>query len=200
MGDIKERRAKGFYGPEIRFLTDELQRGFVFKFLAVVIIGAALSAGLIYWRSAETLTTIFHQGRLKIVSTADFILPAVFLSSMVVIIFIGSLFSLVVFLAYRRMEASLRQIKYEIEKADSGDLEGAHLNFKRRDDEFKVIALSMNKLVQDLKETIFSVKNSVSALDADCQGLGAEDAGLHHKIRQDIRRLKEQLSKFNIGR
>ncbi|HAJ56739.1 MAG TPA: hypothetical protein DCL35_03090 [Candidatus Omnitrophica bacterium] len=199
MGSHRERRKKGFYGPAVRFLTDELERNFVLKFCAVVIIGAALSGGLIYWRSAETLTTVFHQGRLKITSTADFILPAVFLSSAVVIIFIGLFLSLVIFVAYRRMEASLRQIKYEIEKADSGDLEGVHLNFKRRDDEFKVIALAMNRMVQDLKDAMILVKHSVSSLEVDCRDLDSGDALARQKVKQGVQRLKEELSRFKVG-
>ncbi len=199
MDNFKEKRKNIDCDSSVHFLTDDLQRKFALKFCLVVIMGAVLSGALIYWMSATTLTTVFEHGRLTITNTADFILPAVLLSSLVVIIFIGLFLSLVIWLAYRRLTRSLCQIKCEVEKADAGDLADVHLNFRRKDDEFKVLALSLNKMIQDLKKIIVATKSDISFLEGHCKELEKESPGaVPERLRQDIKRLHEELSGFHI--
>lgn len=182
----------------MQFLTAELQQQFIIKFCAVVVLGGLLAGAIIYLMSAATLTTVFEAGRLRIISTADFILPAVLLSSSAVIVFIG-LFALLIFaIAYRRVRRSLCQIKEEIEKADAGDLENVHLNFRRKDDEFKLLALTLNKLVQDFKNNISEITKDVVALENDCEAFAKNNnLLLSSMIKKSFGRVKAELQKFH---
>lgn len=182
----------------LQFLTDELQQKFIMKFCAVVVAGGLLAGAIIYVMSAATLTTVFEAGRLRIISTADFILPAVLLSSSAVIVFIGLSALLIFLIAYRRAQRSLCQIKEEIEKADAGDLENVHLNFRRKDDEFKLLALTLNKLIQDFKRNIAEITEDVAALENDCEEFAKNNnLLLSPPIKQSFGRVKAELQKFH---
>lgn len=196
MENFKYKRKPIVCGPEVRFLTDELQKKFVLKFCVVVVTGAVLSGALIYWQSRQTLTTVFDKGRLTVMSTADFILPSVLFSTFWTIIFIGLLLALVIGLSFRRMRHSLCQIKYEVEKAGAGALDDVHLNFRRKDDEFKVLALSLHGLIQDFKKFLAEIKTGTQSLQKDLLDEEARGVILPKKFKEDLAALNQKLSKF----
>lgn len=196
MENYKKKRKQITCGPEVHFLTDELQKKFVLKFCSVVVTGAILAGALIYWQSRQTLTTVFDKGRLTVMSTADFILPYVLLSMFWTIVFIGLLLALVIGVSFRRMRHSLCQIKYEVEKADAGALNDVHLNFRRKDDEFKVLALSLHGLIQDLKRYLVDVRTATQSLEKDLRDEEARGAVLPPKFKEDLAALNQKLSKF----
>lgn len=197
MVDYRKKRKSISCPREIQFISNEFQRNFVIRFCIIVVLGALLSGSIIYLMSKATVTTTFEGARLKIISTADFILPAVLLSSTVVIIFIGMLALLTLLFAYRRMRLSLCQIKHEIEKADTGNL-NVNLNFRRKDDEFKILAFSLNKMIQDFKKIFLAIKTDIATLESDCEEFARKDnRQIPTKIKGDLQNLKQQLSRIN---
>ncbi len=197
MENFKYKRKPIVCGPEVHFLTDELQKKFVLKFCIVVVTGAVLAGALIYWQSRETLTTVFDKGRLTVMSTADFILPSVLLSTFWTIVFIGLLLAFVIGVSFQRMRHSLCQIKYEVEKADAGALDDVHLNFRRKDDEFKVLALSLHSLIQDFKKVLADIKTGTQSLEKDISDEEAKGVILSKKLKEDLAALNQKLSKFH---
>ena len=75
------------------FIKKRFQIVFILKFCFLVLIGSFLSIGLIYAISRGTVTTSFENSRLVIKSTADFILPAVLMSSAIVVFCINAVTS-----------------------------------------------------------------------------------------------------------
>ena len=65
----------------------DFQYQFIIKFCALLVIAAVIVSGIIYMVCGTTLTTVFHDSRLKILSTTDFILPYLLLSSFIAIFF-----------------------------------------------------------------------------------------------------------------
>jgi len=197
MNKIKQERRKFYHARNIQFLSDGFQRKFVIRFCVVAILGAVISGTIIYMMSKATVTTTFEGARLTIKSTADYILPAVLLSSAVIVIFLAVSSIAILFFAYRRMKVYLCQIEDEIEKADSGDL-NVHLNFRRKDDEFKILALSLNKLIHDFKKIVVAAKDDIGNLESDLDSFEQKsDEKVPKKMRHQLEQLKDELSKFN---
>ena len=194
----KRRGDKGraFRVNMLHFLSNKVQRNFIIKFCLIVIIGALVSGTIIYVKSKATVTTVFEDSRLKIKSTADFILPAVLLSSAVIFVVVGAVVTAFSLWSYRRIERLLFQMEDEIEEADAGNLNVQMHPGKNV--EFKVMALSLNKLIRDFRKLIVAAKNDVSKLESDFQELEkAGQAGVPEKIKADLEDLKKGLSRFN---
>lgn len=191
-----ERRRRKYNVKEIRFLTNEFQIHFIIKFCLAVIIGAVLSGGIIYLMSKQSVTTTFKGARLQVMSTADFILPSILLSSAIVIVFIGLSALAITFFAYRRMKQYLCQIKEEVEKAGKGDY-NVQLNFRRRDDQFKILANGLHKLIHDFRNTVISIKGDVMNLESALEEFEQEeDSRTHEKVKKELESLKNQISKI----
>jgi len=181
------------------FVSNNFKRNFVVKLCVVLMLGALISGAIIYGMTKATVTTTFAGGRLKIISTADFILPTVLLSSAVVAAFIGlSVVAIIVF-AYHKLEMSLYRVEEEIEKADSGNLD-VDLNYRRDDhkkDEFKVLALSLDKLIRDFSNVMDAISNDVNDLENDIKEFetnGSQE--IPERMKVEIQKLKDEIGKF----
>lgn len=196
MGKRKTDR-RVYCAREVKFLSNKFRRNFIMKFSLIVMIGAVISGAIVYAMSRATVTTSFEGARLKIKSTADFILPAVLLSSAVVVVFISLSTVAIVFFAYRRLKFYLSQIEGEIERVDAGDLK-AQLNFRRKDDEFKVLAVSLDKMIRDFRKIVVAIKEDVSKFETDLDEFDvSKDERITRKMRNELKDLKSELEKFN---
>ncbi|NQS99742.1 MAG: hypothetical protein HQ595_01550, partial [Candidatus Omnitrophica bacterium] len=104
------------------FIKRKFQRNFIIKFCVLVIGGSALSGVLIYSMSKSTVTTTFENCRLTIKSTADFILPAVLLSGLIVIVFIGLATVAVTLFTSHRIAGPLYRLEQDVTEISCGNL------------------------------------------------------------------------------
>jgi len=94
------------------FIGDKFQRVFIIKFCILVTVAVLLSGAIVYLLSKFTLTTSFVDSRLVIKSTADFIIPAVLLSSAIVIIVMSiGMIAVALFTSSRKRVDSLYRVK-----------------------------------------------------------------------------------------
>lgn len=175
--NIKNRRKQ-------YFINRKFQSDFIIKFCILVIAGSFISGVIIYFMSKSTVTTVFENSRLTIKSTADFILPAVLLSSCAVIVLIGLAAVWVTVFTSHRIAGPL----YRIEK-DTEEVAGGNLNKKfdlRNTDELKLLAQSFNKMTDNLRSGIASIKEAIAKLE--------RKAPLD--LKQELENLKQAVSKF----
>ena len=93
------------------FIKKKFQRNFIIKFCVLAIAGAIISGAIVYMMSKSTVTTTFENSRLTIKSTADFILPAVLLSTFVFVVFIGIATVLVTLFASHKIAGPLYRME-----------------------------------------------------------------------------------------
>ncbi len=167
------------------FIKKKFQRNFILKFCTLVTIGAIISGTIIYMMSKATVTTTFENSRLTIKSTADFILPAVLLSSAIVIIVIGLAAVAVTLFASHRIAGPLYRMEKDIEGVASGNLK-KRFNL-RITDEIKVLAEGLDNMTQALRADIDRIKRSVDELES------IDDS---EELKKKIQELKGTLSKF----
>lgn len=187
MEDRFRNRRRNYY------IKKEFQRNFIFKFSALVALGALISGAVIYYMSKSTVTTTFVNSRLAIKSTADFILPAVLLSSAVVFILIGLATVAVTLFTSHKIAGPL----YRLEK-DLGELIAGNLGITfslRKSDEIKPIAVTLNILTQTLKTHVTLIKKAVDELEAK---LNASCKDIPPEAKAKLENLKKEIAKFKI--
>ncbi len=147
------------------FIKKEFQAKFILKFCLLIILTCGLMGILIYFLSTKTVTTTFENLRLISKSTADFILPALTLSSLVAIIIVSLACVIIVLFISHRIAGPLYHFEKSIEEIAKGDLTvGTHL---RRTDEIKMLADSLNEMTKKLRDAIAVSQDRLSALEKD---------------------------------
>ncbi len=146
------------------FINRKFQAGFIIKFCTLVMIGTAISGGIIYWTSRSTVTSTFENSRLVIKSTADFILPSVLLSSAFVIISIGIAAIAITLFTSHRIAGPLYRIQKELEELSHGNL---NVSFNLRPgDEVKALADTLNDMTSLFRRNILNALKAISELEA----------------------------------
>lgn len=179
MENISLKRRKNY------FIDKKFQSVFIIKFCALVIVGALISGAIVYVTSRASLTTTFESLRLVIKSTADFILPSVILSSVVVIVVIGLAAIAVTLFTSHKIAGPLYRITKDIEEVSSGNLQK---RFSLRSaDELKPLARGLDEMTQSLRSDVDELKRDVA---------GMEGAAPSDEMKKKLRKIKETLSKF----
>lgn len=168
------------------FIKKKFQANFILKFCSLVVAGSILSGLIIYLMSKSTVTTVFENSRLSIKSTADFILPAVLLSSLMVIVVIGLAAIIITLLVSHKIAGPLYRMEKDVHEVASGNLK-KRFNL-RCTDELKLLAESLDGMAQNLRQGVDDIKSAVSELEKD----------LPAEAKEKLARLKNSLDKFSL--
>lgn len=173
------------------FIKKEFQRNFIIKFCILVILGSLISGAIIYSMSKATVTTTFENSRLTIKSTADFILPAVLLSSAVVIVSIGLATIVITLFTSHKIAGPLYRMEKDVQEVTSGNLK---IRFNlRQGDEIKPLAASLDTMVQILRTRIAIIKDAICELESAINLAEADK-----KAKDSLWRLKKTLEEFQV--
>jgi len=167
------------------FINKRFQSLFILKFCALVVLGSMISGAIVYMMSKAALTTTFENCRLTVKSAADFILPAVLLSSGVVIVLIGISAVAVTLFTSHKIAGPLYRIEKDIEEVASGNL-NKRVNL-REGDEIKALAESLNYMTTSLRASIDEVKRDIRQL---------ESVVTKEDLKKRIAKIRELLDKF----
>ena len=185
MGNLENRR-KNFY------IKKRFQSTFILKFCALVVLGSLISSITIYLMSKATVTTTFENSRLVIKTTADFILPAVLVSSTVVILLIGLAAIAITLFTSHKIAGPLYRLEKDVNEITLGNL---RMVFNlRQGDEIKPLAVSLNAMAQSLKGRLTRIKSLLKELDA---AIGSSP-NISSDITVKIKKVMEEIEKFNL--
>ena len=175
------------------YIKKGFQRNFILKFCALVILGALISGAIVYVMSSSTVTTTFENSRLTIKSTADFILPALFLSSAIAVALIGITTIIITLFTSHKIAGPLYRMEKDVSEVASGNL---GMNFRLRStDELKPLAVSLDIMVHELKARVEALKTGVSELDTL---IGQSGAGKSAEVLNKLKEVESVLDKFRF--
>ena len=175
------------------FIKKQFQAGFILKFCFLMAAGIAISSLGLYIYSRSSMTTSFINSRLSIVSTADYLAPAILWIGLIAFFAIGIVAALLVMYLSHRIAGALFNIERSIKKISDGDLTcNIHL---RTTDELKHMADSVNKMTESLRSDISLIKDVSSEIGKATDNL-ARISGENSQADKEIeviRKNKEEL-------
>jgi methyl-accepting chemotaxis protein len=157
-----------------------------------VAIGSVISGAIIYAMSMSTVTTTFENSRLTMKGTGDYILPAVFFSSIVVVLLVGVATIMITLFTSHRIAGPL----YAIEKR-VGEI--AALNLKtefhlRTHDEIKPLAVGLNVMASNLRKGVRNLNNALLELEVSMGKPGY--ANVRPEVKDKLEQLRKEIEKF----
>jgi methyl-accepting chemotaxis protein len=171
------------------YIKKEFQRNFILKFCALVALGALISGAIIYAMSVSTVTTTFENSRLAIKSTSDYILPAVLLSSLIMMILVGFATIVITLFTSHKIAGPLYRIERDLEELAAGNL---NIRFNLRGgDEIKALAANLDQAALSLKLKVSAIKNAFALVETSSVDVSPD-------MKDKIQKLGEVISKLNV--
>jgi methyl-accepting chemotaxis protein len=166
------------------FIDKDFQSRFILKFCMLVVLSGVITMGILYFVGKKSTTVSIVDSRVIVHTTADFLLPILTQTVLVVMIIVGLATIVVTLLFSHKIAGPLFRFKKAIEEVKSGNLSA---NFHIRNyDQLQGLSDEVNAMIDKTRERINLIK-------ADVANLKAKQGGIS---QQDIEELDKKISYF----
>lgn len=175
------------------FIKKGFQFSFAWKFMLLILLEAALIAGLFMQISGNTLTTGYTDSILRIESTPNFFLGPLVLIFLITTVGMGLIGMIVFILLAHRIAGPL----YRFEK-DLGDISYGDLTKRislRKTDQLTEIKEALNSVIATFDERMSRVKNVLAELKSLTD---KGEPGNSAQIQNAVKKLKEEIDRFKV--
>lgn len=166
----------------------EFQKDFIIKYCLLVLVAALLLSLIVYFFCGTTVTTVFKESRLRILSTNDFILPYLFWSSLIAVVCAVAACWRMTMIISNRLAGPLYRFEQDIAKIAEGDL--TLRTRVRQKDEFQSLARIFSDLIEDWQVDMTAIKERAAELD--------KSMDLSPKDRVVLDEIKETLARYKV--
>ncbi len=191
MADEKKESEK--YSQERRrrkYIKPLFQRRFILQFLSLIILGLIAFSISVYLYSQQTLTTAFINSKLRVMSTGDFLLPALLVIALVITAVVSFMTGLRLLLFSHKIAGPLYRLEKSAEAIGGGDLK---LSIRlRSDDELQDFAQTMDGMVRDLRSWAVQIKRQNDKLRELLQR-ASQVSGIPKDLLQALQAAQKQL-------
>ncbi len=178
------KNAQGMNKRRNYFIDKELQSRFIIKFCLLVVLAGLIITGMLYWLSKQSTTVAIVDSRVVVRTTADFLLPILLQTVLVVMVILGVATIIVTLLFSHKIAGPLFRFKKAIEGVKLGDLS---VNFHLRSyDQLKELSDEINAMIDKTREQIILIKTDLVNLKAK-KG---------HVSEQDLEDLDKKINYF----
>lgn len=181
------------------FIKRAFQGRFILQFTAFLVL-ACITFGLcVYLYSKQTLTTAFVDSKLRVMSTADFLLPALGFITLLVAALVAMLAAARLLLLSHKIAGPL----YRLEKS-AKDIGQGNLNLQirlRSGDELQELAKTMDEMVRDLRTYALEVRRQnerLRELIAQASQVSGIPQDFLRKLKEAQDQLNEAVSRFQV--
>lgn len=144
------------------FIKKEFQVRFIIKFCLILLAGIAISSGLLFILSRDTLTTTFDQSRLVIENTGLAILPSLIYTNLITLALVTLATIFVTLFTSHKIAGPLFRLEKELKDIGEGNL--AKVVTLRKNDQTAEMARSLNQMTRNLNAKVSAVKQEVDDL------------------------------------
>ncbi len=144
------------YRRRTYFIEREFQARFILKFCILVVLGTLLTGLVLYLLSSRSTTVIFQNLRAEVKTTADFILPILIQTIIVVTIIVGTASIILTLFISHKIGGPLYRFKKEMQEIEAGNLNS---DFRiRKTDQLRDIASGLNTMIESLRQAHLDLK------------------------------------------
>ena len=181
------------------YIQRSFQRRFVLQFCALVIAGCALCAVLVCLYASRTLTTVFFQSKLRVLSTADFLWPVLGASTVIAVLLVGGIAVIRLLRISHKIAGPLYRFEQTAKAISAGDL---RMQIRlRHKDELQEFSRSFNEMVGGLRDRVQSIKGPTKRLQhllSDMHRLPTLPPELLRALQETQSELEDAVNRFRV--
>lgn len=187
--------AKRTYKRRNYFIEKKFQTNFILKFCTLVAVGGLLTIGILYLLAMKSTTVSVVNSRVVVRTTADFILP-ILIQTVVIVTIIVSLAAMIVALfVSHKIAGPLYRFKKVIQALTEGDFSS---DFRIRHlDQLQDIADVFNKMIARVRSELKSLKDNFYSLKEKLDNISEQEISEHKRaIFSELKRISQELNKI----
>lgn len=196
----KPPNSQGSPKRRILFIEKTFQLKFIAKVTAVIVLGTALTGGLLYLLADQEFGRAFFSAHYQARSSWELLLPSVLISSFVAMCLVAAVAVVLTLYDSHRIGGPLFRFKSNLQTVGDGDL--TTFTKLREKDELKPFTDSMNEMTAKLREKILRIKTAHEEIKACVGKLNPEGDATAAKILGELnaaeKKLAEALSAFRV--
>jgi methyl-accepting chemotaxis protein len=182
-----------------RYISGSFQRRLILQFCTLAALGCVAFGAALYLASMRTLTTAFFHSKLRVMSTADVLLPALGVATLIVTALVAVAATARVLLFSHRIAGPLHRLEKTARTIGDGDLS---LQVRLRDgDELQGFARSMDTMVTALRAQVQQIREQTRQLQeilAQAHQRAATPPELLRQLQDTQGRLNDAVSRFRV--
>jgi methyl-accepting chemotaxis protein len=198
---MAQERAKTVHCRRNVYIDKDFQSRFILKFCALVAVGAGLTIGILYLLSMQSTTVSFVQAKVKVMTTADFILPVMIQTVLIVMGFVSLASIAVTLIVSHKIAGPLFRFKQTFKELAGGNF--SNQVRLRRGDQLVEVADDFNQMITVVRGKLIDAKKALVLVQADMNAIGefnVEDSKRRafHDLEHKVRDLEKALEFFKI--
>ena len=172
------------------FIDKKFQGTFILKFSLIVLAGGVFTTCITYFLALQSTTVAFVNSKVVARTTADFILPILIQTVILVTIGIAIAAGVLLLMFSHKIAGPLYRFKKVMESLEKGEFPS---EFRiRQYDQLQGLADSFNGMIKKTKAESTQLKQDLSTLKGKISGISEE--GLPEEKRRALSEIKEILS------
>lgn len=183
------------YKRRTYFIEKEFQTRFILKFCLLVIGGGLLTIGTLYFLAARSTTVTIANSRVVVRSTADFLLPVLIQTVLVVTVIVGLATIFITLFVSHKIVGPLYRLKKVIQTLGDGDFStGFHI---RKRDQLQALADVFNEMITKIRGNLGLLKDSFSSLKEKLDSLSEHEVAEHKRsVLRELKEITEELHRI----
>jgi methyl-accepting chemotaxis protein len=172
------------------FIDKNFQTKFILKFCSLVAVGGLFTIGIVYLLAMRSTTVSFVNSRAVVRSTADFILPLLFQTVLIVTVMVSLATIIVTLLVSHKIAGPLYRFKKALKMLEEGDFSS---NFKiRHYDQLQDVAEVFNQMISKIREELKSLRDNFQYLQEKLGNIS------EHEVVEQKRSILNELKKISL--
>lgn len=183
------------------FIEKEFQAKFILKFCAIVALAGLFTVGILYFLAMKSTTVSIVNSRVVVKTTADFMLPILIQTVVIVTIFTSLATIVVTLLVSHKIAGPLYRFKKIMQALGAGDFSGS-CKIRRTDqlqdvcDDFSTMIVKVRENLVYLKEGLASLKEKLGNLSE--QDINETKKGYISELRTILEKLHKKMDYFKV--
>jgi len=177
------------------FIDKEFQTKFILKFCLLVALGGLLTIGILYFLAMQSTTVSIVNSRVVVRSTADFILPILIQTVVIVMVLVGLATIAVTLFVSHKIAGPLYHFKKVVEALSEGNFSS---NFSIRNlDQLQPLADAFNNMITKTREQLNILKGNFLSLKEKVNSFSENEVADNKKYHLiELKKMTENLNKI----
>ena len=186
-----DQQTKPSYRRRNVYIDKDFQTRFIVKFCALVAAGTGLAIFVLYTMAQQATTVSFIDARVKVMTTADFLLPLMIQTLFIVMGFVSVGAIVVTLFVSHKIAGPLFRFKQTFKELAEGNF--TNQVRLRKGDQLVEVAGDFNHMITVVRAQLMEAKKALAELKLDMEAIGefnVEDAkrkkflDLQHKVQE----------------
>lgn len=177
------------------FVEKKFQGNFILKFCGLVAAGGLLTVGILYYLAAQSTTVSIVNSRVVVRTTADFLLPVLIQTVVIVTILVGLATVFVTLFISHKLAGPLHHFKKSIKSMEEGDFS---TDFKIRQlDQLQDLADTFNNMIKKMRQELNQIKAHFVSLKEKINNISEQEVSEHKRqALTELKRISEEADKI----